>query len=83
MRKLQETVENIAISKGVKLTVWTINICPMTILYKAFENIMGGKGAILNINYHYHYYFISGILYLYTRITVEKYFCGCIVNIVP
>ena len=45
--KLQETAENIAtcISKGVYLTIWTINNCPLT-FFKALLNIIGGKGAI-------------------------------------
>ena len=29
--------------------------CPMT-LFKALLNIIGGKGAISNINYYYYYY---------------------------
>ena len=33
---------------------WTINNCPLT-FFKALLNIIGGKGAISNINY-YHYY---------------------------
>ena len=35
-------------------TIWTINICLLTIFYKALLNIIGGKGAISNINYHHH-----------------------------
>ena len=46
-----------AVLKGVHLAIWTVNICPLTILYKALLNIIGGKGAISNINYyHYHRY---------------------------
>ena len=52
-----------AISKGVYLTTWTINNRPLT-FFKALLNIIGGKGAISNINY-YHYY----CYYLY-------YICG-------
>ena len=37
----------------VYLTIWTINICPLTILCKGLLNIIiGGKGAISNINYY-------------------------------
>ena len=33
--------------KGGHLTMWAINICPLTILFfKALLNIIGGKGAI-------------------------------------
>ena len=37
MKMLEKSysAENIAILKGVYLTIWTINICPLTILYKA------------------------------------------------
>ena len=45
-RRIQDRAENIAISK-VYLTVWTINMCPLTILYKVLLNIAVGKGAIL------------------------------------
>ena len=38
--KLQDTTENIAIPKRVYLTIWTINICPLTILHKALLNII-------------------------------------------
>ena len=57
----KDTADNIAMSKGVYLTIWTINICTLTILYKALLKIIGGKGAISNINY-YHYqelYFLT------------------------
>ena len=38
-----------------------INNCPLTILYKMLLNIIGRKGAILNIKY----YFIIIIIYYY------------------
>ena len=44
--------ENIDISKGVYLTMWTINILPLTTLYETLLNIIGGKGAVPNINYY-------------------------------
>ena len=50
--KLQDTAENIAISKQVHLTIWTIRICPLTILYEALLKIIGGKGVISNIDYY-------------------------------
>ena len=36
-----KTAENIAVSKGVYLTLGTIIICSLTILYKALLNIKG------------------------------------------
>ena len=39
------------------------NICPMTILYKAFLNIIGGKGSISNINYYYYCYYYYHFYY--------------------
>ena len=36
----------------VHLTIWTINIYPLTILCKALLNIIGEKGAMSNINYY-------------------------------
>ena len=42
---------SILLLKGVYLTIWIINICPLTYLYKAFLNIIGGKGAMSNIKY--------------------------------
>ena len=30
----------------VYLTIWTINICPLTFFHKALLNIIGGRGAI-------------------------------------
>ena len=32
---IKAAVQNIAISRGVYLTIWTMNICPLTIFYKA------------------------------------------------
>ena len=34
------------------LAIWIIHICPLITLHKALLNIIGGKGAISNINYH-------------------------------
>ena len=56
VQKLQDKAKNIVISEGVYLTIWTINICPLTIRYNALLNIIGGKGAIANIKYYYQYY---------------------------
>ena len=56
----EDRAENIAILKGVYFTVWTINVSPLTVLYKALSNIIGGKGAISNINHNIiiiNYYF--------------------------
>ena len=36
---------------SVYLTVYTINIYPLTTLRNALLNIIGGKGALSNINY--------------------------------
>ena len=47
-----DRAEYIAILIGVYLTIWTINISPLTVLYKALSNIIGGKGAISNINHN-------------------------------
>ena len=49
MNIIQDAAENIAVLEGVYLTIWTLNICPLTILKSAFEYI-GGKGAISNIS---------------------------------
>ena len=47
----------------VNLTIQTINICSLSIIYKALLNIIGGKGVISNVNYYYHYYFVISCLY--------------------
>ena len=44
--KAADSVQNSAISKGVYLTILTINICPLSILHKALLNNIGGKGYI-------------------------------------
>ena len=36
--KAADSLQNIAISKGDYLTIWTTNICPLTILLNAFEH---------------------------------------------
>ena len=45
--------ENIAISKGVYLTTWTINICPLVIPHKVLLNTICEKSAISKVNYNY------------------------------
>ena len=55
----QLSAENIAFPKGVYLTIWTINICSLTILHKVLLDIIAGKVAISNIYYHYCYYVCS------------------------
>ena len=35
------------------LNISIIKISPLTIIYRALLNIIGGKGAISNINYYY------------------------------
>ena len=48
--------------KGVYFTIWTIDICPLTILHKALLNIIGGKGGISNIKYYYYYYYYLSLM---------------------
>ena len=38
-----DTIERNAFLKVVYLTIWTINICPLSLLYEALLNITGGK----------------------------------------
>ena len=49
--ELQDTAESIAISKGVYMTIWTINIRPLTMLYNALMNIISGKDTVSYTNY--------------------------------
>ena len=52
--KRRDRALNQANTVHVYFTIWTINICLLT-FFKALLNIIGGKGAISNINY-YHLY---------------------------
>ena len=46
------TARNSGISKGVYLTLRTIDIYPLTFLNEVLLNIIGEKGSISNINYY-------------------------------
>ena len=48
---LQGTAKNIASLKEVHMSIWTINICPLTIAYKAFKHCKWEGSDISNINY--------------------------------
>ena len=51
------TARNIGISKGVYLTVRTIDIYPLTFFNEVLLNIIGEKGSISNINYYLFFIF--------------------------
>ena len=50
-KQLEEVRVSLCWCCFVYLIIWTINICPLTIIYEVLLNIIGGKGALSNINY--------------------------------